>query len=119
VDADTIARARQGDWSVQLTSVKPTPSEWFPGDLRGLKILCLASRGAQQGPILAVAGAEVTVFDCSQEQLARDKLVAERDNLDLTLVQGDMKDLSCVADDSFDLIFNPCSNVFVETVLPV
>ena len=119
VDADTIARARQGDWSVQLTSVKPTPSEWFPGDLRGLKILCLASRGAQQGPILAVAGAEVTVFDCSQEQLARDKLVAERDNLDLTLVQGDMKDLSCVADDSFDLIFNPCSNVFVETVVPV
>lgn len=119
VDAYTIARARQGDWSVQLTSVKPTPREWFPDDLGGLKILCLASGGGQQGPILAAAGAEVTVFDYSQEQLARDKLVAERENLDLTLAQGDMKDLSCFADGSFDLIFNPCSNVFVETVLPV
>ena len=38
VDADTIARARQGDWSVQLTSVKATPRHWFPEDLQGLLI---------------------------------------------------------------------------------
>lgn len=119
VDAETVARARQGDWQILLTSVKPAPRQWFPEDLHGLKILCLASGGGQQGPLLAAAGAEVTVLDYSTEQLARDREVAERENLGITTVQGDMKDLSCFKNASFDLIVNPVSNVFVETVLPV
>lgn len=119
VDADTVARARRGEWSIQLTSVKAAPRDWFPGDLHGLSILCLASGGGQQGPILAAAGAKVTVFDYSEAQLAQDRKVAERENLDIATVRGDMKDLSCFADASFDMVVNPCSNVFVETVLPV
>ena len=38
--------------------------------MKGLKVLCLASGGGQQGPILAAIGADVTVFDNSQGQLA-------------------------------------------------
>jgi SAM-dependent methyltransferase len=49
---------------VLLTPTKPVPRDWFP-PLPGLDVLCLASGGGQQGPILAAAGASVTVFDNS------------------------------------------------------
>jgi SAM-dependent methyltransferase len=73
----------------------------------------------QQGPILAAAGAQVTVFDNSPRQLARDREVAERDGLELRTVEGDMRDLSCFADASFDLIIHPVSNTFAPEVGPV
>jgi len=49
----------------------------------------------QQGPILAAAGADATVFDNSPRQLQQDCQVAEREGLDLRTVEGDMRDLSC------------------------
>ena len=73
----------------------------------------------QQGPILSAAGADVTVFDNSPAQLAQDRLVAEREGLDLKTVQGDMADLSAFPDEHFDLIFHPVSNIFVPDVRPV
>ncbi len=84
-----------------------------------MDVLCLASGGGQQAPILAAAGATVTSFDNSEEQLAKDRFVAERDSLELSTVQGDMADLSQFQDETFDLIFHPVSNVFVEDVTPV
>ncbi len=75
VDSDTIARARKGNWSIQLTSVKPAPRNWFPDSLNGLNILCLAAGGGQQGPILAAAGARVTVLDYSENSLPRTDLL--------------------------------------------
>ena len=86
VDEATVARARNEDWSVQLTSLKPTPRDWFPENMKGLDILCLASGGGQQGPTLAAAGAKVTVFDASVNQLAQDRIVAEREGLDINTV---------------------------------
>jgi SAM-dependent methyltransferase len=82
-------------------------------------VLCLASGGGQQGPLLAAAGAAVTVFDNSPRQLLQDRLVAEREALSLTTVEGDMADLSDFPDDSFGLIIHPCSNCFVPDVRPV
>jgi len=81
--------------------------------------LCLASGGGQQGPILAAAGARVTVFDNSPKQLAQDRWVAQRDGLKITTVQGDMADLTIFNDASFDLIVHPPSNCFVPDVRPV
>lgn len=118
VDSEVIERARRGDWSVLLTPTQAVPREWF-GDLRGKAVLGLASGGGQQCPIFAAAGADVTSFDASDAQLANDRLVAERDGLPLRTVQGDMADLSVFADESFDLVFNPCSTCFVEDVEPV
>jgi SAM-dependent methyltransferase len=89
------------------------------GEVAGADVLCLASGGGQQGPLLAAAGARVTVFDNSPNQLAQDRLVAERDGLEIETVLGDMADLSAFADGSFDLIVHPCSNCFSETVRPV
>src|ERR671916_701358 len=118
VGPDVIEAARRGRWEVLLTDTKPVPKAWFP-DLEGADILCLASGGGQQAPILAAAGARVTVFDNSTKQLEQDRKVSERDNLNLTIIEGDMADLSMFADESFDLIFHPCSNLFVADVRPV
>jgi SAM-dependent methyltransferase len=113
-----LEAARNGDWGIVLTPNKKVPKDWFP-PLQGLKILGLASGGGQQGPILATLGAEVTIFDNSDKQLAQDNILSDKFNLDIKTVQGDMKDLSVFEDNSFDLIFNPCSIVFVDNVLPV
>ncbi|WP_066554499.1 class I SAM-dependent methyltransferase [Croceicoccus bisphenolivorans] len=118
VDTDTIARARKGDWSVVLTPTKAVPRDWF-GDINGRDVLGLASGGGQQMPVLAAAGANVTSFDASDAQLAQDCLVAEREGLSITCVQGFMHDLSAFGDASFDLIFHPVSNCFAPEILPV
>jgi SAM-dependent methyltransferase len=118
VSSEQIDRARRGDWSLILTPIKPVPRDWF-GDVVGKDILCLASGGGQQAPILAAAGARVTVFDASARQLAQDEMVAARDGLALTVVQGFMHDLSAFASASFDLIFHPTSNCFAPEILPV
>lgn len=119
VDADVIEAARRGEWSVVLISLRPTPRDWFPEDLSGLDVLCLASGGGQQGPVLAAAGATVTVFDNSPAQLERDRAVSEEHDLGIRTVQGDMADLSAFSDESFDLVFHPVSNVFASDVRPV
>lgn len=118
VEADEIARAREGDSRVILTPNKAVPADWF-GDIADKDVLGLASGGGQQVPLMAAAGANVTSFDNSDEQLARDKMVADREGLDVRIVQGDMADLSVFADQSFDLIFHPVSNVFVPDLTPV
>ncbi|MGD2176333.1 MAG: class I SAM-dependent methyltransferase, partial [Anaerolineae bacterium] len=112
VGDDAIAAARRGDWEILLTPTKPVPRAWFP-DPQGSEVLCLASGGGQQGPILAAAGAKVTVLDNSPRQLTQDRRVAERHALPLTTVEGDMADLAAFADRSFDLIVHPVSNCFV------
>lgn len=119
VTPEQIAAARRGEWAILLTNQIFVPRTWFPHDLTGVDILCLASGGGQQGPILAAAGANVTVFDNSPKQLEQDQLVAEREGLTIRTVQGDMRDLSAFADGSFDLIFHPVSNVFVHEIRPV
>ncbi len=119
VSPEVIAAARRGEWVVGLTEQKRVPRAWFPGDLHGVDILCLASGGGQQGPIFAAAGANVTVFDNSPRQLERDRFVAAREGLVLKTVEGDMRDLSAFQDGSFDLVFHPVSNVFCPEVLPV
>ncbi len=102
-----------------LTPYKPVPRDWFSEKLEGARILCLASGGGQQGPVLAAAGADVTVLDLSEEQLGRDREVAERENLEITTVRGDMENLSQFGDSSFDLIFHPISNCFIPDVIPL
>ncbi|PHQ34953.1 class I SAM-dependent methyltransferase [Rhodopirellula bahusiensis] len=118
VDRETIQRARNGDFAIVLTPTKPVPKDWFPS-LQGTETLCLASAGGQQAPILAAAGARVTVFDNSPKQLDQDRFVADRDGLEMKFVEGDMADLSMLFDDSFDFIFHPCSNMFSSKVIPV
>lgn len=118
VSEQELENAKNGNWAIVLTPKKPVPHNWFP-DLKRLKILGLASGGGQQGPILAALGADVTIFDNSEKQLLQDKTLSDQYGLGIKTVQGDMRDLSAFADNSFDLIFNPCSILFIDDVLPV
>lgn len=118
VSASIIEAARQGNWSLILTPNKPVPAAWF-GDLAGRDVLALASGGGQQAPVLAAAGAVVTSFDNSPVQLAKDRQVADRDNLEIRIELGDMADLSRFKDSSFDLIFHPVSNLYAQDIKPV
>ena len=118
VGPEVIEAARRGEWEVLLTETKPVPRAWFP-EMAGADVLCLASGGGQQAPTFAAAGASVTVLDNSPRQLAQDRFVADREALDLETLQGDMRDLSAFADESFDLVFHPVSNLFVPEVGPV
>lgn len=123
VTPEVIARARNDDWSVLLTEQIAVPRAWFNvrehTTLRGLDVLCLASGGGQQAPTFAAAGANVTVLDNSPKQLERDHMVADREGLQLTTIEGDARDLSMLADESFDLIFHPVSNLFIPEIRPV
>src|SRR5579864_2380751 len=98
VGKDVVERARRGQFELFLTPTKPVPMNWFPV-LKGTITLCLASGGGQQGPVLAAAGAIVTVFDNSPGQLSQDRLVADRDGLTLETIEGDMADLSVFSSD--------------------
>ena len=94
------------------------PKDWFP-ELKGAPVLCLASGGGQQAPVLAAAGADVTVLDNSPRQLEQDRYVAEREGLTIKTVEGDMADLSMFADSTFQLIVHPVSNLFAPDIIPV
>lgn len=118
VNSVMIKAARKGEYSVLLTETKPVPHDWFPS-FKGLDLLGLACGGGQQGPIFAALGANVTIFDNSPAQLEQDTMVAKRDGLKITTVEGDMRDLSTFPDQSFDLVFHPVSNVFCPEVQPV
>jgi SAM-dependent methyltransferase len=117
VSPEVIEAARHGRWEIVLTPTKPVPRNWL--EVEGRHVLCLASGGGQQAPILAAAGATVTVLDNSPRQLDRDAKMAGRHGLPNTTVLGDMANLEMFGDDSFDLIVHPCSNCFVPDVLPV
>lgn len=112
---EVIAKAKLGEFNVLLTENISVPKKWLPS-LKGADVLCLASGGGQQGPVLAAAGANVTVFDNSPAQLKQDQFVAEREALNLQTVEGDAADLSMFADESFDVVFNPVSTVFMQDV---
>jgi len=118
VSHEEILAAKEGHWEIYLTETKPVPNEWFP-DLQRSRVLCLASGGGQQVPILAAAGALVTVFDNSPKQLEKDQQVAEREGRPMRTILGDMRDLSAFDDDSFDLIVHPVSNNFIPDVRSV
>ncbi len=112
VSSEIIEDARKGISEILLTNAKAVPQDWYT-PIKGKKVLCLASGGGQQAPVFAAMGAIVTVMDISENQLAGDRMVAERENLDIEIIKGDMCDLSIFKDESFDMIFHPISNCFI------
>jgi len=118
VDAQTIAEAKNGIWQVQLAGQQPVPHSWFGnnGEIKGKDILCLASGGGQQAPILAAAGANVVSLELSDSMLAKDRAVADEHGLVLRCEQGSMTDLSRFPDDAFDIVFLPVALTYVPDV---
>lgn len=111
-------RAKRGQWDVHLTPTKPVPHAWL-GDLKGKKILGLASGGGQQMPVFAALGAECTVLDYSPLQLESERMVADREGYDIRIIRADMTRPLPFFDGEFDIIFHPVSNCYVEEVRPI
>ena len=118
ISHEAYERAAQGNWELVLTPLKPVPKRWF-GDLKGKKVLGLASGGGQQMPILTAAGAVCTVLDYSEKQLESERLVARREGYDISVIRADMTEPLPFADETFDLIVHPVSNCYVQAVKPI
>lgn len=88
------------------------PSGRF-GNLNRKNVLCLAGGGGQQSVAFALNGACVSVFDISEGQLQRDEEAARHYGYAISTFQGDMRDMSILAADSFDIISQPYSLNFV------
>ena len=116
-EADILA-AREGHVRLHFFREREIPAAWLP-PLEQLRVLALAGAGGLQGPILAAAGAQVTVFDLSRAMLARDEAMARQYALPLRILHGNMTDLSMFPEGSFDLIINPPSMMYVPDVAPV
>ncbi len=110
--------AKRGQWQMVLTPTRPVPKEWYP-ELSGCRVLGLASGGGQQMPVFAALGANCTVLDYSPKQLESEQNVARREGYQIETVRADMTKPLPFPDESFDLIFHPVSNCYIQEVLPV
>ena len=88
-------------------------------DIAGKNVLCLASGGGQQSAVFGLLGAQVTVLDLTEGQLASDRQAADHYGYDVQTVSGDMRDLSPFDDASFDLVYQAISICFVPEVREV
>jgi SAM-dependent methyltransferase len=92
------------------SDIVPTPLDVMTprniiADVEGKDVLCLASGGGQQSAVFGLLGANVTVVDLSQGQLDGDIKSAEHYGYETKTIQADMRDLSCLNDESFDIVY--------------
>lgn len=118
ISHEVFQKAKNNDWFVLLTPTKPVPKEWF-SEMKNAEILGLASGGGQQMPIFSALGAKCTVLDYSGKQLLSEEEVAKRENYKIKTIRADMVKPLPFENESFDLIFHPVSNSYVEDVFPI
>lgn len=119
ISHEDYEKAKLGEWKIYLTPTKIVPREWFVPNLNGLKVLGLAAGGGQQMPIFSSQGAECFVLDYSKKQLESEKMVSKREHYKIHLYQNDMTEKFPFDDETFDIIFHPVSNCYVEEVEPI
>lgn len=118
ISHETYLKAKSGSWDVLLTPTKKMPHAWL-GELKGKKLLGLASGGGQQMPIFVALGAICTVLDYSTKQIQSEMDFAAHEGYSIEAIQADMTKKLPFADESFDIIFHPVSNCYVEKVEPI
>jgi len=116
---DTIIQYARG----QLESVPAPLNEIYPSnilaDAEGKDILCLASGGGQQTAVFGLLGAQVTVVDLAEGQLERDREAAAHYGYHVTTIHADMRNLSSIDENSFDLVYQAPSMSYVPDVRQV
>ena len=80
------------------------------GRVEGKDVLCLSCGGGQQCAVFGLLGAHVTVVDLSHGQVAADREAAAHHGYEVRAIHGDMRDLSMLEPDSFDIVYamTPC-----------
>ena len=116
-------RVRRNDWYIDtakdedfLHPLKVADPVGWLGNVVNRQILCLAAGGGRHGPLLAAAGANVTVVDLSPQMLELDRKVAADRGLSLTTVEASMDDLSSLKTAQFDAVIQPVSTCYVPDV---
>ena len=74
-------------------------------EVDGTDVLCLACGGGQQSAVFALLGARVTVIDLARGQLRGDREAAAHYGYEIATIHGDMRDLSPLGDESFDIVY--------------
>lgn len=115
ISHEDYIKAKDGEWKVFLTPTVAVPIDWL-GDLKRKKILGLASGGGQQMPIFNALGATCSVIDYSSKQIESEYNVAKREGYIIEAIEGDMTKKLPFDDETFDIVFHPVSNCYVEDV---
>ena len=112
VDANALFTRPHLNLNAETARQRLDPDGWLD-DVNGKDVLVLAGGGGQQSAAFALLGARVTVVDLSQKQLERDREAAQHYAVELRTLQVDMRDLSALAENGFDLVYHPYSLNFV------
>jgi SAM-dependent methyltransferase len=120
-------RVRRGGWHTEpardrdfLDPLAAVDDQgWLGGNVRGKRVLCLAAGGGKHGPLLAAAGAQVTVVDLSAAMLERDRRVSLERGLSVRLEEASMDDLPMFGQAAFDVVVQPVSTCYVSDILAV
>lgn len=115
ISHEDYIKAKNGEWKVFLTPTVSVPIDWL-GDLKRKKILGLASGGGQQMPIFNALGATCSVIDYSSKQIESEYNVAKREGYTIEAIEGDMTKKLPFDGETFDIVFHPVSNCYVEDV---
>lgn len=115
ISHEDYIKAKNGEWKVFLTPTVAVPIDWL-GDLKRKKILGLASGGGQQMPIFNALDATCSVIDYSSKQIESEYNVAKREGYTIEAIEGDMTKKLPFDDETFDIVFHPVSNCYVEDV---
>ncbi|MBI5094127.1 MAG: class I SAM-dependent methyltransferase [Candidatus Hydrogenedentes bacterium] len=116
IDVSLLRRFAEGKLSIlpePMTGIFPFS---ILADVEGKDVLCLAAGGGQQSAVFSLMGARVTVVDLAEGQLEGDRKAAQHYGYHVTTCHADMRDLSCLNDDSFDLVFQANSMAYVPDV---
>ena len=119
LDRSTVRQLANGE----LDPVADPLLEMYPAHLLaevcGRDVLCLASGGGQQSVVFGLLGSRVTVVDLTEGQLVGDRQAAEHHGYPVTAIQADMRDLACLGDDTFDMVWQAPSLSYVPDPQPV
>ena len=116
-------RARQGKRFAQPATetdfddpMKSMDGTGWLGDVRDKRVLCLGAGGGRHGPMLASAGARVTVVDISPEMLRLEAELAEARGLQVETVATSIDDLSMLPAAEYDAVMQPVSTCYVPDI---
>jgi SAM-dependent methyltransferase len=105
LDPDTIRRYARGELDPVPEHLNGITPRTILADVEGKDVLCLAAGGGQQSAVFGLLGARVTVVDLAQGQLEGDQKAAEHYGYEVTTIHSDIRDLSCLDDESFDMVY--------------
>ena len=115
--ADDVRFAGEIPLPSDQTSAIAALDPWLAADWQpGCRLLCLGAGGGRQGPLHAIAGAEVTVVDISAMQLDHDRQIAAKYGLTLSLKQCSADCLDGLCSGFFDVVVQPVSACYLPDI---